>query len=77
MYIPDHKPALAMAISSVVSYTVHAATPVIEVVQHPVFENFERWVHLIGGVGAALAGFASAAWYTYSFISAQRKKKGQ
>jgi len=43
----------------------------------PMFDTVERWVHLLGGIGAALAGFASAAWYTYSFVAAQRKKKSK
>lgn len=75
MYIIDHKPALAMAISSVVSYAVHATTPIMEIPQHPVFDAVERWVHLLGGIAAILAGVASAAWYGYSFYAAQRGKK--
>lgn len=81
MYVLDHKPALVMAITSMASYVVHTSTgaPVIETVANvpvvvvaPVFDVVERWVHLIGGIGAALAGFASAAWYGYSFIKARR-----
>lgn len=78
MYTPDHKPALFMAISSVVSYTVHATTQLMAPANStPMFDTVERWVHLLGGIGAALAGFASAAWYTYSFVAAQRKKKSK
>jgi hypothetical protein len=75
MYIVDHKPALGLAISSVASYAVHATTPVAEIMQHPTFDLVERWVHLLGGIAAILAGVASAAWYGYSFYAAQRKKK--
>ena len=77
MYIPDHKPALGLAISSVASYAVHATTPIVEVAQHPVFDSVERWVHLLGGIAAILAGVASAAWYGYSFYAAQKNKKGK
>lgn len=73
MYILDHKPALAMAAASNFIATVHAAAPVIP--QHVSFiATLDEWVRLIGGVAGALAGFASATWYLYSFVSARRKK---
>lgn len=75
MYIPDHKPALALAISSAASYAVHATTPIVAVAGTSTFDTVERWVHLLGGIAAILAGLASAAWYGYSFFAARRKDK--
>lgn len=76
MYIFDHKPALALAISSAASYAVHATTPLPPAdVTITAFDMVERWVHLLGGIAAILAGLASAAWYGYSFIVARRGKK--
>jgi hypothetical protein len=74
MYILDHKPALCLALSSMASYAVHASTPFVDT---PVsmFDSLERWVHLLGGVSAILAGLASTAWYLYSFYSAHQKSK--
>lgn len=78
MHVPDNKPALILAVYSLISYSVHSAVQAVlpEVnIGHieTSFETVERWVHLIGGIGAALAGFASATWYLYSFIAARRK----
>lgn len=73
MYILDHKPALAMAAASSFIATVHASSPLL--VEHVSFVvTLDEWVRLIGGIAGALAGFASAIWYLYSFISARRKK---
>jgi len=74
MYILDHKPPLALAISSVASYAVHAAT-VVSQTPGSTFDTVERWVHLLGGIAAMLAGLASSTWYLYSFISARRGRK--
>lgn len=72
MYIPDHKPALLMAASSIVSAATHAATTSVAV--PAMFDVVERWVLLVGHIAAALAGFASFVWYAYSFIKARRGK---
>lgn len=75
MYIPDHKPALAMAVASVTLATAHAAGPTaIALAPHvSLVVEIDEWVRLIGGVAGALAGFASATWYLYSFLTARRK----
>lgn len=79
MYILDHKPALAMAIGSVTTAAVHAAAvpmpPDNVHVAVSLITVVDEWVRLIGGIAGALAGFASATWYLYSFISARRKKQ--
>lgn len=76
MYILNDKPALALAISSAASYAVHATTPMPPIIAGvSAFDMVERWVHLLGGIAAILAGLASAAWYGYSFIAARRGKK--
>lgn len=74
MYIFDHKPALAMAAASGFIATVHAASPALPPEHISVIVMLDEWVRLIGGIAGALAGFASATWYLYSFISARRKK---
>ena len=77
MYIPDHKPALAMAIVSATTAVAHASAPVV-VAHISVISEIDQWVRLLGGVAGMLAGFASAAWYGYSFLQARRKKsKGE
>lgn len=75
MYIPDHKPALAMAVTSVTIATAHAAGPTaIAIVPHiSLIVEIDEWVRLIGGIAGALAGFASATWYLYSFLTARKK----
>lgn len=72
MYIPDHKPALAMTVSSILVATAHAAAPATPHISFVV--QLDEWVRLVGGIAGALAGFASATWYLYSFINARRKK---
>lgn len=76
MFIHDHKPALAMMVSSVISATTVATTPAVKVVlEHPsMFDVVEKWVHLFGSIAGMLAGFASATWYLYSFHKARRTK---
>lgn len=71
MWIPDHKPALCMALTSCTVAVANAAVPTIE---PSLMVQVTEWVHLIGGIAGALAGFASFAWYGYSFIKAQRAK---
>lgn len=78
MYIPDHKPALVMAIASGITATVHASAPMAPDNVHvsvSIITVIDEWVRLIGGIAGALAGFASATWYVYSFIAARRKKQ--
>lgn len=76
MYIPDHKPALAMAAASVYVAIAHASTPILPPQDHiSLITEADQWVRLLGGIAGMLAGFASAAWYSYSFIHARRKKK--
>lgn len=72
LHINDHRPALAMAASSVFSTAVQAAAPMAPVLT--TFDEIERWVLLFGHIAAALAGFASFVWYAYSFIKARRGK---
>lgn len=75
MYIPDHKPALAMAVTSCTLAVAHAAGPTAVALPHiSLVVQIDEWVRLIGGVAGALAGFASATWYLYSFLNARRKK---
>lgn len=77
MYIPDHKPALAMAVTSCTLAVAHAAGPTaVTLVSHTsLVVEIDEWVRLIGGVAGALAGFASATWYLYSFLNARKTKK--
>lgn len=72
LHISDHRPALAMAATSVFSTAVQAAVPAAAVLS--TFDEVERWVLLIGHIAAALAGLASFVWYGYSFIKARRGK---
>lgn len=70
-----HRAAVESALASALSYIVHVATPCGG--GKTFMDIVEQWVHLIGGIGAALAGFASAIWYGYSFVAAwQRRNKG-
>lgn len=76
MYIVDHKPALVMAVTSIYTAAVHAAQPPLAAVAHvSVIVEIDQWVRLLGGIAGMLAGFASAAWYGYSFLQARRGKK--
>lgn len=76
MFLHDHhRHAIETAAASFFAYVVHLATPCGG--SETAFQLLERWIHLIGGIGAALAGFASAGWYTYSFIVKFREKKKQ
>lgn len=76
MYVPDHKPALAMAVSSISIAVAHAsgATAVALTPHVSMVVEIDEWIRLIGGIAGALAGFASFAWYGYSFLKACRKK---
>lgn len=74
MYIFDHKPALAMAVTSAGTAAVHAATAVQEHAVSAV-DIIDKWVHLIGGVIGILAGLASVSWYVYSFAKARKVEK--
>lgn len=68
-----HRHAVEAAVTSFFAYVVHLATPCGG--SESAFDLLERWVHLVGGIGAALAGFASAAWYIYSFLALRRQRK--
>jgi hypothetical protein len=76
MFIPDHKPALAMAVSSATIAIAHAAGPtaVMATPHVGMIVMIDEWVRLIGGIAGALAGFASATWYMYSFLKARKSK---
>lgn len=71
MWIPDHKPVLAMAVTSCTIAVANAGAAAQHV---SMLEEATQWVHLIGGIAGALAGFASFAWYGYSFLKARRGK---
>lgn len=73
MYVSDHKPALALAATSVGTAVTHAA---VKLQEHAVttFDSVDKWVHLLGGVVGVLAGLASFCWYVYSFIKARKQK---
>lgn len=73
MYIPDHKPILLLATTSVATATLHAAVP--SPLNPPVLDMFavvEQWVHLIGGIVGILAGVASVSWYVYSYVRSKK-----
>lgn len=74
MFIHDHKPALAMMASSVVASITGSPVVKVAIEQPSTFDVVEKWIHLFGSVAGMLAGFASATWYLYSFIKAQKAK---
>lgn len=74
MYIFDHKPVLAMAVTSTGTAVVQAATTVQEHAVSAV-DILDKWVHLVGGIIGIMAGVASASWYVYSFLKARKAGK--
>lgn len=78
MFIPEHKPVLMLAATSVGTAVLHMVSPEVAPTFTPLIDPFdyaEKWVHLIGGIVGILAGLASVSWYVFSYLKSKRLEK--